>query len=361
MSRQINNTSSQPETSGQLGASTITQTEDERDIVEANSETDTSGQVGASTINQVEDERDIVESNSETDTSGQVGTSTLSQVENERDVDGEFGKEIVINGDYSESGVGNVISQSGGILVNENNKLKITSNGSSGFSRGIWNTNGSIGDRFLIKADIVSIIGSTRFVNISDNVSQSLVEGAFSTTIIIGSGGLAQVGFGGLIDSSFELVIDNVSIKQIGLFDDTSGQVGASTITQIENERTINTGFGPELVTNGSFDTDSDWNVGTGWNISGGVVSANSPTGNLDQAVTVLSGKTYRVEFTVSNYVSGDVRFRFTGTSNENGALRTANGTYVEEITLTNNQSIFRFPATGGVMDIDGVSVKEVL
>ena len=36
----------------------------------------------------------------------------------------------------------------------------------------------------------------------------------------------------------------------------------------------------------------------------------------------------------------------------ENGTLRSANGTYTEEITLTNSQSIFRFPATGGVMDL---------
>ena len=103
-----------------------------------------------------------------------------------------------------------------------------------------------------------------------------------------------------------------------------------------------------------------NWTFGTGWSMGDGVVSLNAPTGNLDQSLSTSSGSKYRVTFTISNYVSGDIRWRFTGTSNENGTLRSANGTYTEEITLTNSQSIFRFPATGGVMDIDNVSVIEI-
>ena len=187
---------------------------------------------------------------------------------------------------------------------------------------------------------------------IEDNTSYSVIFTATSATSYL------RIGFSG---DGTSATIDNVSIKEVVPFDDTSGQVGTSTITQVENERNINSGLGQELITNGGFDADSDWNVGTGFSISGGVVSANAPTGNLDQSVSVLAGKTYRVEFTILNYVSGDIRFRFTGTSNENGTLRTADGTYVEEITLTNNQALFRFPATGGIMDIDNVSVKEVI
>ena len=124
--------------------------------------------------------------------------------------------------------------------------------------------------------------------------------------------------------------------------------------------------FKPNLF-DGSIDNVSvkevgqNWSFGSGWSMGDGVVSLNSPTGNLDQSLTATSGSKYRVTFTISNYVSGDIRWRFTGTSNENGTLRSANGTYTEEITLTNSQSIFRFPATGGVMDIDNVSVVEVL
>ena len=52
--------------------------------------------------------------------------------------------------------------------------------------------------------------------------------------------------------------------------------------------------------------------------------------------------------------------FRFTGNSNEDGTTRNANGTYTEEINLTNNQTTFRFVSEGGVMDIDNVSVIEI-
>ena len=125
-----------------------------------------------------------------------------------------LGSEEIVNGDYEQSGIGNALSQSGGILVNENNQLKITSNGSSGFSRAVWNTNGLEGEQFLIKADIISVSGNTRFIDISNNQGQSLTQGTtFSTIITLGSA-IKQVGFGGLSDTSFELVIDNVSVKE---------------------------------------------------------------------------------------------------------------------------------------------------
>ena len=82
--------------------------------------------------------------------------------------------------------------------------------------------------------------------------------------------------------------------------------------------------------------------------------------GYLDQSLSTTSGSKYKVTFTISNYASGDVFFRFTGNSNENGTTRNANGTYNEEITLTNSQTIFRFVSEGGVMDIDNISIKEI-
>ena len=126
-----------------------------------------------------------------------------------------IGGEEVTNGDYTEAGVGNVISQSGGILVNDSNRLKITSDGSSGFSRGVWDTNSSQGERFIIKADVISITGGVRFIDISNNAGASLVSGTtFEIEIILGSAA-KQVGFGGFSDTSFELILDNVSVKEV--------------------------------------------------------------------------------------------------------------------------------------------------
>ncbi len=120
-------------------------------------------------------------------------------------------------------------------------------------------------------------------------------------------------------------------------------------------------GLGGNLVTNGDFENGSaDWSVGSGWSIADEKATSNGTTSNLDQNGTFLSGNTYKVTYDVLDYVSGDIRFRFTGTSNENGTLRTANGTYTEYITLTNNQSVFRFPSSAFEGSIDNVSVQEV-
>ena len=55
--------------------------------------------------------------------------------------------------------------------------------------------------------------------------------------------------------------------------------------------------IGPEFVTNGTFDTDTDWTKGTGWTISGGVASfATAGSGaNLGQAISTEVGKVYEI------------------------------------------------------------------
>lgn len=85
-------------------------------------------------------------------------------------------------------------------------------------------------------------------------------------------------------------------------------------------------------VTNGSFDTDSDWVKGTGWTISAGlatkaagVASDLSQTGVIDQD-SVL----YVVDFTVSGRTAGSVTIKI-GTSA--GTSRSTNGTFSENIT----------------------------
>ena len=118
--------------------------------------------------------------------------------------------------------------------------------------------------------------------------------------------------------------------------------------------------YGSELVTNGDFATDSNWTKGTGWSIGNNKATSNGSSTNLDQTGTFTSSTTYKVVYTIEDYVSGDTRFRFTGTSNENGTLRSSNGTYTEYITLTNNQGILRFIGSG-VLSITNISVKEDL
>jgi hypothetical protein len=65
----------------------------------------------------------------------------------------------------------------------------------------------------------------------------------------------------------------------------------------------------PELITNGTFDTDTDWTKGVGWSISGGLAQCD---GTLDSAIYqnagLSQGQLYVLQFEVVAWVFGDVR-----------------------------------------------------
>ena len=91
--------------------------------------------------------------------------------------------------------------------------------------------------------------------------------------------------------------------------------------------------FGPaNEVTNGTFDTNTDWTLGTKWSISGGKLNsvASASTASASQSTSITIGKTYRVQYTVSEYALGGVRIKL-GTAT--GITRTADGIYTEYIT----------------------------
>jgi len=118
--------------------------------------------------------------------------------------------------------------------------------------------------------------------------------------------------------------------------------------------------YGSELVTNGDFATDSDWNKGTGWTISGGTANCDgTQTGNtlLYQNIGHSSNTLYRLQFTISNYVSGTIDFAldspFFGAAN-------SNGTFVFDITPTSGGNFIVRADENFVGSLDNVSVKEI-
>ena len=121
---------------------------------------------------------------------------------------------------------------------------------------------------------------------------------------------------------------------------------------------------GPELVTNGSFDTDTDWGKGTGWTISGGTASCDGTqvanTNLYDAAAGIEDGKTYRIEYEVSGYVSGTVRSVPNG--NTGGVVRSANGVYSEIVTAKpGGDTVFYLQGNASfVGSIDNISVREL-
>jgi hypothetical protein len=119
-----------------------------------------------------------------------------------------------------------------------------------------------------------------------------------------------------------------------------------------------------ELVTNGTFATDSNWTKGTGWSIGSGVASSDgTQTGNSEiyQSVSFAAGKRYRLSYEVAAFTSGQVRFLL-GSGGTGGTWRSATGTYVEEFVADSaSTSNLHIQANSTfVGSVDNVSFKAI-
>ena len=148
------------------------------------------------------------------------------------------------------------------------------------------------------------------------------------------------------------------------LFQNTAGTTPVTAVTQpigIVLDKSQGLVRGVELISNGSFDTDTIWSKGTGWSITGG--AATSVGANQFQALTqtaaTISGKTYEVSFVVSR-TSGSLLFRLG--SGANKADISASGSYRYVVQADGGSIAFLSNATGFefVGTIDNVSVKEL-
>ncbi len=136
-----------------------------------------------------------------------------------------------------------------------------------------------------------------------------------------------------------------------------------SDATRVNSEGLIErVGFyGSELITNGSFDTDSNWTKGTGWTISNGVASSDgsqSSNSNLYQVVYTVS-KVYNTRIKVIA-INGTLKV-FTGTGAASLTI-TEVGEYEVLDKLADSSTVLYIQVTSGTtVTIDNVSVKEVL
>ena len=125
--------------------------------------------------------------------------------------------------------------------------------------------------------------------------------------------------------------------------------------------------YGEELVTNGTFDSNSDWTVTSYVNISNGKLNFNGVnTGFIgaSQPVAFVSGRTYSISIDVENVTSGRWQVFVQRTSgdliiNSESVAGSFTGTYVADGTET-NLYVSRNNATVLVATVDNVSVKEI-
>jgi hypothetical protein len=110
----------------------------------------------------------------------------------------------------------------------------------------------------------------------------------------------SPVGFNGL-GLLKENLLDQASGMVVFIASDHStgwmvGDIKGAWLCSTDTSDLVGSG---ELVTNGTFDTDSDWTKGPGWSISGGVATHTFPDfGQLVSApIAFVSGRSYIVEF----------------------------------------------------------------
>jgi len=117
---------------------------------------------------------------------------------------------------------------------------------------------------------------------------------------------------------------------------------------------------GIDLVTNGGFDSGSNWSTPSSWEIiDGKLEGTNVNAVSTTQAGFLFLGKTFLVTYTLSDYVQGNVRVYLGGTQPTSN--RSANGTYSEYITITTaNTTLYIQGISNFTGNIDNISVKEV-
>ena len=120
--------------------------------------------------------------------------------------------------------------------------------------------------------------------------------------------------------------------------------------------------LGSELVVNGTFDTDSNWNNAAHWSIANGVATSTG-TGRMFQSIPFLEtnvGTKVKVSFDITERTSGGVQINCYGAVSQ---VYTDVGTHTFIGTTTNSLNLYINNAGQGnlVGSIDNVSVKEYL
>jgi hypothetical protein len=122
---------------------------------------------------------------------------------------------------------------------------------------------------------------------------------------------------------------------------------------------------GTEIIRNGTFDTDSDWNLFAAEGsveISGGSMNFtdSKTTGNqtYQRDNIYILDKYYEIKFTVSNFVSGNVRV---SVGNNISGTATANGDYRYIVRYRAGLPRNYIYTNNTTLSLDNVSVKEIL
>ena len=133
----------------------------------------------------------------------------------------------------------------------------------------------------------------------------------------------------------------------------------ANAVTHARSSNaTMTDGYGPELVTNGGFDSDSDWTKGAGWSISGGKAANDGTINAIYLPKAIEEGKVYACTVDITFNSAGVAYWRLGNTTNL-GVMSVDAKSYTQYLVgSADGDYIGIFTNTS--ITIDNVSVREM-
>jgi hypothetical protein len=155
------------------------------------------------------------------------------------------------------------------------------------------------------------------------------------------------------------------------MFQDSAGTTPVTAVEQpvgLILDKSKGLALGSELITNGDFSGGATgWTVGTNWAITGGGAVATAAlynTDNLDQSVTLTSGRTYKLTFNITAYTAGSLRLDIPGVQSIITGSVSATGAYTYYFVAgAGGARTLRFTGSTGpnfTGTIDNISVREL-
>ena len=280
-----------------------------------------------------------------------------------------LGSELVVNGTNITDTTGWAEPRGASTLSAANGRIRSQADGTGTHGMVTTLTGLSVGEQHTIDVEVNRGTNTgTLFIRYSDNAglfsgiletisnpddgSYSFVVTATAETMYVGG-----ISSGHAAGEYFEL--GNVSAKQIPAATPYGTRFNKATLNPKFTE--VSDGWeGVELVTNGGFDTDTDWTKNAGVSISGGVMQFSSSAAGFlafQDLGDYIAGNVYRFRF---NYdVDVNIQPLISGKS---GPSVSGTGSYSELITPTATGVRTQFNASNTIIgQIDNASAKRFL
>jgi len=239
-------------------------------------------------------------------------------------------------------------------------------------------TNGVVGGSAAGNTGSITSVGNgwyrcsvTRTIASTTTYGQYLVSNANNVQAFIGNGTSGALIWGAQVEiassaSTYQQIITPEityeSLYTSVLYQSSSGQTPVTVVEQpvgLMLDTRKGPVFGSNIITNGTFATDTNWTKGTGWSIGSGVATKTAGSAaNLSQTVTIPAGW-YKVSFDLT-VTAGSVTATFTGGTTASGFGGTTSGVYTAFILSTGNTAFSLNASSTFAGTVDNVVVSSV-